>query len=197
MAHLALVIWDDLVSKWREEWRPASLAKFLSVLVAGAVIAWEASTGERWVPLLDGANLAFHEAGHLIYGVFGATLALYGGTLGQLTFPVVCLAIFWVRREATSFSVCAIWLAQNLCNIARYVADARAQELPLVGGGEHDWNDILSRWGALQSDLRLGATLHGIGIVGMLTAGAWLGLRWYRGRPLPQVNGPASLGPPR
>jgi hypothetical protein len=176
---------DSLVDDGRP-WQPVALSKFLFVVSGGAWIAWKASTGERWVPLLDGANLAFHEAGHLFYGVFGSTLGLYGGTLGQLTFPVVCLAIFWARSESTSLSVCAIWLAQNLCNIARYVADARAQELPLVGGGEHDWNDILSRWGLLQSDLRLGGALHGLGLVGMAVSGAWLGLRWYRGRRLPE-----------
>lgn len=166
----------------RDDWRSVSLAKFLSVAVFGALIAWKSSTGQRWVPLLDSANLAFHEAGHLIYGILGSTLGLYGGTSGQLTFPVVCLSIFGYRRESTSVAVCAIWLAENLCNIARYLADARAQDLPLVGGGEHDWNNILSRWGALQSDLRIGGALHSIGILGMLIACAWLGLRWYRGR---------------
>lgn len=191
---LGPVTWEDLVDKWREDWRPVSLAKLVSVVIAGALIAWESSTGARWVPLLDGANLAFHEAGHLIYGVFGSTLALYGGTLGQLTFPIVCLTIFWFRREPTSFSVCVIWLSENLCNIARYVGDARAQELPLVGGGEHDWNNILSRWGALQSDVRLGKALHGLGILGMLLAGAWLGFRWYCGRLPPQARGST---PPR
>jgi hypothetical protein len=176
----------DQVVDERREWRPVASSTLLSVLGGGAWIGWKASTGERWVPLLDGANLAFHEAGHLVYGVFGSTLALYGGTLGQLTFPIVCLAIFWSRRESTSVSVCAIWLAQNVCNIARYVADARAQELPLAGGGEHDWNNILSRWGVLRSDLRFGETLHAIGIVGIAVAGAWLGLRWCRDRRLRQ-----------
>ena len=176
--------WDDLGEEGRP-WQPVALSNFLFVVAGGVWIAWKASTGQRWVPLLDSANLAFHEAGHLFYGVFGAVLALYGGTLGQLTFPVVCLANFWSRRESTSLSVCTIWLAQNLCNIARYLADARAQELPLVGGGEHDWNNILSRWGALQWDLRLGEALHGVGLFGMAIAGAWLGLRWHRGRRLP------------
>jgi hypothetical protein len=166
----------------RDDWRSVSLTKFLSVAAFAALIAWKSSTGPRWVPLLDSANLAFHEAGHLIYGVFGSTLGLYGGTLGQLSFPVVCLAIFCRRRESTSVAVCTIWLAENLCNIARYVADARAEELPLVGGGEHDWNNILSRWGALESDARIGGMFHAVGIIAMLIAVAWLGLRWYRGR---------------
>ena len=31
--------------------------------------AWFANTGEGWVHVLDGANLAFHEAGHPIFGM--------------------------------------------------------------------------------------------------------------------------------
>jgi len=187
------VDWEELVGQLREAWRPVSRAKFVAVAVFAAVIAWQSSTGERWVPLLDSANLAFHEAGHLFYGVFGSTLGLYGGTLGQLTFPVVCLAIFWFRREAVSLAVCLIWLGENLCNIARYAADARAQELPLVGGGEHDWNNILSRWGALDSDLRVGRTFHGLGVAAILFAAAWVGIRWYLGRPSGSGDGAVSV----
>ena len=150
--------------------------------MCAALLAWWCSTGQRWVPLLDSANLAFHEAGHLIYGIFGPTMGLYGGTLGQLTFPVVCAAIFVFRREPASLAMCVLWCGENLCNIARYAADARAQELPLVGGGEHDWNNILSRWGALDADLRVGRTFHGLGVAAMILATTWLGFLWYRGR---------------
>jgi hypothetical protein len=190
------VEWEDLAGRWRGAWGPVSLAKVVSVAVVAGLLAWWSSTGERWVPLLDSANLAFHEAGHLIYGVFGQTLGLYGGTLGQLTFPVVCAAIFAFRREPASFAMCVIWFGQNLCNIARYAADARAQELPLVGGGEHDWNNILSRWGALDADLRVGRTFHGIGIAAMMIAAGWLGFLWYRDRTRGQVGraSPAGLG---
>ena len=186
--------WDDLVGRLREGWGPVSLAKFLAVAIFAALLAWLSSTGERWIPFLDSANLAFHEAGHLIYGVFGPTLGLYGGTLGQLTFPVVCAAIFTFRREPASLAVCLIWLGENLCNIARYAADARAQELPLVGGGEHDWTRILSRWGAVDSDLRVGRTFHGLGVGAMLIATAWLGWLWYRGRPNGETDRAATSG---
>lgn len=77
-------------------------------------------------------------------------------------------------REATCSN-------QNLHNIARYVADARAMDLPLVGGGEHDWNTLLEGWGLLNRDTAIGHALHGFGWLGMLSAGAWLGWRWYRG----------------
>jgi len=188
------VEWQALAGRSRSAWDPVSSAKLVAVAAFAAFLAWESSTGERWVPLLDSANLAFHEAGHLFYGILGRTMGLYGGTLGQLTFPVVCAAIFAFRREAVSLAVCVIWFGENLCNIARYAADARAQELPLVGGGEHDWTNILSRWHALASDLRVGRTFHGLGIAAMAIAAGWLALLWYRGRPGDAERVPRGLG---
>jgi hypothetical protein len=135
-----------------------------------------------WVPVLDHANLVFHEAGHVIYGVFGSTLGLYGGTLGQLTFPAICAGVFWWRRHPASAALCGVWLFENLLNIARYVADARAQVLPLVGGGDHDWTRILLRWGALQQDTGLATAIQVVGWVGMLACVAWVVLRWSAGR---------------
>lgn len=136
-------------------------------LVCAALAVFYAKSEERFVPILDHANLAFHEAGHLIFRILGPTLELYGGTLGQLVFPVVVSVSFWRRRAVLAAALSVVWLMQNFLNIARYMADARAQVLPLVGGGEHDWVRILSRWGALQADTLL---------AGRLSAFAWLGV---------------------
>lgn len=127
-----------------------------------------------WTPILDSANLAFHEVGHVAYGAFGATAGLYGGVLGQLTFPLVTLVAFAVRREAVGVAVGGIWAAQNLFNIARYMADARAQELPLVGGGEHDFWNIFARWGVLPRDLVIASVTRGLGWLGIALALGWL-----------------------
>jgi hypothetical protein len=75
-----------------------------------------------------------------------------------------------------------VWLCENLWNIARYMADARAQELPLVGGGEHDWTEIFSRWGALNQDTAIAGVVRLIGWIGLLWAWGWLMWRWYRDR---------------
>jgi hypothetical protein len=44
-----------------------------------------------------------------------------------------------------------------------YVRDARAQELPLVGGGEHDWAFLLGHFGLLARDQGIGQTIHLLG----------------------------------
>jgi hypothetical protein len=68
-------------------------------------------------------------------------------------------------------------MGQNCLNIARYVADARAMELPLVGGGEHDWNYLLSVWGALPRDTQIAHDIRFVGAIVAATA-VWIGWRY-------------------
>lgn len=124
---------------------------------------------EEW-RLLDGVNLGIHETGHLVFAPFGEWMGFLGGTLLQLIFPVAFAARFLMRNEQFAASVCVWWLAQNCWNISVYIADARAQELPLVGGGEHDWTYLLSDAGMLQNDLRIAAIVRGTGVMIYLVA---------------------------
>ena len=75
-----------------------------------------------------------------------------------------------------------IWFFENWFNIARYMADARALELPLVGGGDNDWNTILTRWDLLQYDTRIAAALRLIAWIGIATTCAWVIWRAWRDR---------------
>ena len=133
---------------------------------------------DGFLSIIDHANLVFHEAGHVIFGILGRTLGLYGGTLGQLTIPLIVGAAFLLQREAVSFAITGVWFFQNFLNIARYIADARVQLLPLVGGGDHDWTNILGRWGALASDTRIAAVVTAAGWIGMVAVWGWLVWRW-------------------
>ncbi|NKI17967.1 hypothetical protein HCU74_11170 [Spongiibacter sp. KMU-166] len=135
-----------------------------------------------FVPVLDHANLAFHEAGHVFFGIFGYTAGLYGGTLGQLVFPAAVVVSFLRRAAPVQAALGMLWFFQNLLNIARYAADARAQQLPLVGGGEHDWFNIFLRWNALGADTAFAATLSTIAWFGMLGTVAWLTRLWVKAR---------------
>ncbi len=150
--------------------------------VCAAWILYRAQTGQQWVPIIDSANLAFHEFGHPFFGLFSDRLAVYGGTLAQLAFPLATTVHFVRRRETLSTAFCALWLAQNLMNIARYMADARALELPLVGGLDpeesHDWRLIFLRWGLLRWDTTLAAGLRVMAVAGVVGLGLWLARRW-------------------
>ena len=135
---------------------------------------------DGFIFIIDDANLLFHEAGHLICGLFGATMGLYGGTLGQLVFPIISGIAFWRQRSWVSVSVAMLWFFENIFNISPYVADARAQKLPLVGGGEHDWTNILSRWEALQYDTTLASILIVIGWLGLFATVVWTTYLWWQ-----------------
>jgi hypothetical protein len=160
-----------------------STAGFVAfTLVCLALAIFYAKSEERFVPLLDHANLAFHEAGHLFFRLLGPTLELYGGTLGQLVFPVVVSVSFWRRGALLAGCLGIVWIMQNLLNIARYMADARAQLLPLVGGGEHDWTHILSRWGALHADTLLAGRLSSLAWFGVIVTWGVVARIWLRTR---------------
>ena len=132
--------------------------------------------------IVDQANLLFHEAGHPVVGLFSSRLEPYGGTLGQLFFPALLVVAFWRRGDPLGVSACGVWFFENWLNIARYMADARRMELPLVGGGDHDWHTILSRWGLLAFDTRIAGALRLFAWNGMATCGLWLAWRVWQDR---------------
>jgi hypothetical protein len=164
---------------WNEVATP-KLAGFLLGIAIFAVLVLKSEPG--FVLFLDHANLLFHEAGHPIVGLFSSRLETYGGTMGQLTFPVVLAVSFWRKGEAISVAVSVIWFFENWLNIARYMADARAQVLPLVGGGDHDWARIFGRWDVLSYDTQIAAVVRTTGWLGMGTACVWVIWVWWIGR---------------
>jgi hypothetical protein len=153
----------------------------VAAAVAMLIMIYRASD-DGFIPLLDHANLAFHEAGHVFFGIFGSTLGLYGGTLGQLVFPVAVTVSFLRKGSLVAAAFGLVWLFQNFLNIARYVADARTQALPLVGGGDHDWTQILARWRALSADTSIARTLTVLAWMGMVATVIWIALVWRRNR---------------
>jgi hypothetical protein len=167
-----------------EPWNPVSTAGMVAASTGFSLLFLVALSAEQgWVPLLDGANLLFHEAGHPLFGLLGwETLTILGGTLMQLLVPLVVATSFWLRRDAYGTAVAGVWGCENLLNIARYVADARAQLLPLIGGGEHDWTSLLSRWGYLAQDTVIAQVIRTFGWLGMMACWAWLAWRWHASR---------------
>jgi hypothetical protein len=125
-------------------------------------------------------NLVFHEAGHMIFMPFGRFLTVLGGSLFQVLVPVICAGAF-LRQHGNRFAaaVCTWWAGQNLVDVAPYIADARALQLPLLGGATgaevegHDWEYLLTTLGWLHRDLTLGRGTHLAGTILMVAALAW------------------------
>jgi hypothetical protein len=159
----------------RREWEPVTRTRLIGFAVGfGVFLLFVFRSEPGFVFLLDHANLLFHEAGHPVVGLFSSRLETYGGTIGQLVFPCVLAVSFWRKGEAIGFAAGCIWFFENWFNIARYMADARRLELPLVGGGDHDWNTIFSRWDVLQYDVRIAAAMRLIGWIGIVATCAWV-----------------------
>src|SRR6266478_10164462 len=134
---------------------------------------------------IDMANLVVHEGGHLLFGWFGPTLGLWGGTLLQWLVPFLLAAYFFTQRQTSAFAFCSFFFFENWLYTATYMADARAMVLPLVTAGdsdfvEHDWHAIFSSLGVLQYDTKIAAAVSFLGWCGMLAAVAWLARKGSR-----------------
>jgi hypothetical protein len=125
---------------------------------------------------LDLVNLAFHEAGHVFLQPFGKTIHYLGGTIGQLLVPGLLAGYFllWQARGYAS-AVCVWWFGENLVNVSVYMADARSLALPLVGGGDHDWNELFFRFGVLTEPAvaTISGVTRGAGVLVMAAGLVW------------------------
>ena len=162
-------------------WQAVAGWQLVVVVVFAMMVLYLGNTGERWFPVLDSANLAFHEAGHPLFWLLDSRLGVYGGTLGQLALPLIVALSFWRRRDPFATSLVMLWLFQNFFNIARYMADARVQMLPLVGG-DHDWTEIFARWQLLHLDTRIAGLVSLLGWAGVLVVCCALARTWWRAR---------------
>ena len=157
-----------------DEWTPVTTAGLVGYAIASLLILWLAHSENHWVYVLDSANLAFHEAGHPLFGMISYRLTVYGGTLAQIMFPLLVLGSFCRQRATFSCAFAVLWLGENLFNISVYMGDARTRILPLVGNGEHDWTEIFSRWGVLDWDTGIAGLVRALGWLLVIAAGLWL-----------------------
>ena len=116
----------------------------------------------QFIFILDHINLLFHEGGHGIFSLFGKFIYTLGGTLMQIIIPSLFIFYFFINKQRIGIQISLIYLAQNLMNIGVYVADARAQRLPLIGGKGtyHDWTFLLSRINMLEYDQFIGSLFY-------------------------------------
>jgi hypothetical protein len=123
--------------------------------------------------LIDNVNLPIHETGHLVFAACGEQVTALGGTLLQLIVPFAFVVSFLVRNDRHAASVMLWWMGENCIYIGHYMADAVVQELPLVGGGEHDWAFLFGEWNVLAYSERIGHDVQLVGGAIMLAATIW------------------------
>ena len=177
--YLQSIISGDWCKDWAEDWRPVSRYAVAAWLVFYVGFLAYAFSKHGDFLFIDLANLVVHEGGHLLFGWFGSTLGLWGGTILQWLVPLLLAAYFFTQRQTTAFAFSAFFFFENWLYTATYMADARAMVLPLVTAGdsdfiEHDWHTIFSSLGVLQYDTKLAAIVSFFGWCGMLATVAWL-----------------------
>lgn len=153
-------------------------------LVAALVIwTWQFAAAPMGVAAADSVlhvpNLVFHEAGHVILGIFGRFVGVLGGSLFQFAVPLILAGAFLRQGEVFGAAVCTWWAGQNLVDVAPYIADARALQLVLLGGQTgaevegHDWEYLLTQLNLLHRDRTLGLAAHWVGLAMMAGALLW------------------------
>jgi len=165
-----------------EPWKPVSLPALVAWLLFYAAFMAYAYSAHGGFLFIDSANLVVHEGGHNLFYWFGPTLGLWGGTLLQWLVPFLLAVYFFTQRQTTGFVFCTFFFFENWLYTATYMADARAQVLPLVTTGdpdfvEHDFFRIFSSLGVLDHDTQIAAVVRVLGWSGMLAVVGWLAFR--------------------
>lgn len=173
---------ESLQSILDEPWKPVSRPALVAWLIFYAGFLLYAFNAHGAGLFIDNANLVVHEGGHNLFGWFGPTLGLWGGTLLQWLVPFLLAAYFFTQRQTTGFVFSLFFFFENWLYTATYMADARDQALPLVTTGdpdfvEHDWYAIFSSLGVLNDDTKIAAVVRFLGWCGMLACVAWLAAR--------------------
>ncbi len=187
----------EFLEPLQRNWAPISKPARIGWLAFYATFLVYAFTNRSGYLIIDYVFVPIHEGGHLLFSYFGHTLMVAGGTLLQLGVPVMLAVYFTFQRQATGTAFCSFFFFENFQNVATYMADARAQELPLLTVGdpefvEHDWFSMFSQWGVLQYDTKIAAMVRAIGWLGMIAVVVWL---WWKTRQDEQPPAPHGLRP--
>lgn len=166
----------------------AAVAGRILGLLVMAVLGWQilgrgldfnASTGP--LRFIHGIDLVIHEAGHTFSLSLPRFLYLLAGSAFQIVVPAVCALTFLCQRQPASFAIALFWTGESVTDVAIYMADAKAQALPLLGGHStvHDWNYLLGQLHLLDWAQGLGWVTFGVGVLLIAAALAILGGETY------------------
>jgi hypothetical protein len=174
----------EFLEPLEEPWQPVGKIALWAWLVVYALYLLYAMRAHGTGLFMDLVFLPIHEGGHVLFGYLGnQTLMVMGGTILQLFVPLAIAVYFVFQRHLRGAAFAAFFFFENFLQIGNYMADARAQQLPLVniGGGEgiHDWGYLFAKLGVINHDVGIGHTVRMLGWLGMIAVAVWLG---WRGR---------------
>ncbi len=165
-----------------EDWEPVSRVAFFGWLGFYALLVGNAVFGGHLIQWFDLVFIPIHEGCHLLFRMFGEWIMVAGGTFLQLFVPFALAVSFAFRRQVPGTAFCAFFFFEQFLPIATYMADARAQELPLLTVGDsedviHDWFYLFSHTDLLQHDTQIGSAFRILGWLGMVATVLWFSWR--------------------
>lgn len=165
-----------------EGWQPVPRAVFFIALVFYAVFLIQAAQGASLPKFMDLVFVPIHEGGHLLFRFFGQTIAIAGGTLLQLGVPLMLASYFILQRQVQGAAFCVFFFFEQFLPISVYMADARAQQLPLLTVGDtdyviHDWTFLFTKFGVIDHDVQIAHAFRVAGWMGMVATVAWMAWR--------------------
>jgi hypothetical protein len=161
------------------DWAPVPRIALGAWLIFFSLFLYQLGRGTGIFFLMDNVFVPIHEGGHLLFRLFGTTINVAGGTFLQLFVPLALAVYFVFQRQAQGVAFCMFFFFEQFLPVATYMADARAQELPLLTVGDsedviHDWNYLFTKMGLLQHDTQIAAVVRFIGWIGMIGVTLWL-----------------------
>jgi hypothetical protein len=160
-------------------WAPFPRIALIAWLLFFGFFLYELARGRGILLLMDNVFVPIHEAGHLLFGYFGLTVGVAGGTILQLFVPFALGVYFFWERQAQGVAFCLFFFFEQFLPIATYMADARAQQLPLLTIGDseyviHDWNYLFTKMRVLSHDTEIANRVRFSGWIGMIGVMLWL-----------------------
>lgn len=174
-----------------DDWGAVPRVALAAWLLFFALFLYQASRGEGVLLMMDLVFIPVHEGGHLLFRIFGMTISVAGGTFLQFFAPAALALWFVFHRQIQGTAFCTFFFFEQCLPTARYMADARAQELPLLTVGDadyviHDWNYLFTKLGVLDHDIQIAGFVRMIGWAGMIGTMAWMTWRALRASLAPQ-----------
>jgi hypothetical protein len=126
---------------------------------------------------IDTIDLFIHEAGHLVFRIFGRLLYFMGGSLFQIIIPAAAVIVFG-KNNLRTLPFTLYWMGQSTVNVSIYIGDAPYQQLRLISRHLlHDWHWIFQRLDMMEDAETVASLVNIFGIL-LCTAGLGIGL-WF------------------
>lgn len=181
-----------------EDWEPTPRAVLVIASLFYLLFLFQAARGVGFLLMIDLVLVPIHEGGHLLFRFFGEFLSIAGGTFLQLAVPFMLAVYFAFQRQVQGTAFCAFFFFEQFLPISTYMADARAQELPLLTVGDadyviHDWNYLFTSFGVIDHDTQIAAVVRVLGWIGMIVTVGWMVWRSLQPR-VSQLQASANEG---